>query len=110
MNFYINIDFDNSSIYISLCQDSRYYYYQFEKDIKLLINSIEKDCLIYINCGEFYANEIKHDGNQYKYTIIKKNSEIILKKKILNWTTYDAKGIKKIKITDLTKKVEDLKI
>jgi hypothetical protein len=79
INFYIYIL--DSKIYISLCQDSKYYYYQFEKDIKLIIDKIENQFNIKIDNGEFNATELKHQGNQYKYSISKDiDSKIILKK------------------------------
>jgi len=84
INFYISLF--NSKIYISLCQDSKYYYYQFEKDIKLMIDKIENQFNIKIDNGEFNATELKHQGNQYKYSISKDiDSKIILKKKVLSW-------------------------
>jgi hypothetical protein len=98
VNFYVN-DIDNK-IYISLCQDSHYYYHQFEKDIKKLIIEIENKFSINIFYGEFNATEVKHQGNQYKYTITKdENLKIILKKKTLNWDNYESKN-KKIKKID----------
>lgn len=103
INFYINID--NSNIYISLCQDSHYYYYDFEKDIKKVILKLEKEFDINIIGGEFNANEVNHNANQYKYTILKKNEKITLKKKTLNWSSYKSKKdlsdqMKKLNIDD----------
>jgi len=98
MNFYVNII--NNYIHISVCQDSKYYYYEFEKDIKVAIKEIEDKFNVIIESGEFSANECKYNGNQYKYTITKnKDKNVILKKRILNWTTYDTKK-KKIKKMD----------
>lgn len=103
INFYIYLL--DSKIYISLCQDEKYYYYDFEKDIKKVISEIEIKFKVKINYGEFNATEIKHYGNQYKYTITKdKNSKIILKKKVLNWE------IKKKMKDDVSKEMEKLKI
>jgi len=94
MNFCVNII--NNHIYISICQDSKYYYYQFEKDIKIVIKEIETKFDVTIESGEFNATECKYNGNQYKYTITKnKDKNIILKRRILNWTTYDIKIKKK---------------
>ena len=108
INFYIYII--DLKIYISLCQDSKYYYHQFEKDIKKVIIEIENKFNVTINCGEFNATEVRHQGDQYKYTITKnENSNIILKKKVLNWDSYESKS-KKIKINDITKKISNLKI
>lgn len=90
INFYVNII--NNHIYISICQDSKYYYYQFEKDIKIVIKEIEAKFGLTIESGEFNANECKYNGNQYKYTITKnKDKNVILKRRILNWTNYDIK-------------------
>lgn len=103
INFYIYLL--DSKIYISLCQDQKYYYYDFEKDIKKVISEIEIKFKVKINYGEFNATEIKHYGNQYKYTITKdKNCKIILKKKVLNWE------IKKKAKDDISKEMEKLKI
>lgn len=110
INFYIYIL--DSKIYISLCQDAKYYYYAFEKDIKKVISEIEDKFKVKIDYGEFNATELKHHGNQYKYTITKdETSKIILKKKILNWDNYESK-IKKLKKNkgDITKDIENLKI
>lgn len=83
LNFYISL-IDNY-IYISHDMDELYYYHQFEKSIKNAIKETELKFNIVINNGEFYGNELKHNGNQYKYTISRKDDKIILKKKILNW-------------------------
>ena len=95
LNFYISL-IDNY-IYISHDNDELYYYHQFEKSIKNAIKETELKFNIVITNGEFYGNEIKHNGNQYKYTISKKDDKIILKKKILNWDNYDNKKTKKEK-------------
>lgn len=92
LNFYISLI--NNYIYISHDMDEFYYYHQFEKSIKNAIKETELAFNIVITNGEFYANEIKHNGNQYKYTISKKNDKIILKKKILNWDTNNSKKVK----------------
>jgi hypothetical protein len=108
INFYVYIN--SSKIYFSLCQDSIYYYDDFERDIKKVIIAIENKFNIKIYHGEFNATEVKHQGNQYKYTISKdEESNIILKKKILNWSTYESKS-KKVKINDLSKKIENIKL
>lgn len=100
INFYINII--NNIIYISLCQDEKYYFYQFEKDIKNVIISIQIKYKIKIESGEFNAIEIKNFGNQYKYIIKNtKIDKISLKKKILNWNSYENKKVKIKKIKAL---------
>jgi hypothetical protein len=97
INFYINIIENN--IYISLDTDSHFYYYDFEKTIKSAIIEIEKKFELNLNHGEFNAVEVKHYSNQYKYTISKNESNnIILKKKTLNWDTYEEQKIKKKKV------------
>jgi hypothetical protein len=84
VNFYVNIDSNN--IYLSLDQDEKYYFFQFEKHIKKVIKKIEEISEIYINYGEFNANELKHFGLQYKYNITRTNdTKIVLKKKTLQW-------------------------
>jgi hypothetical protein len=106
INFYINII--NNIIYISLCQDEKYYFYQFEKDIKIVIELIQIKYKIKIESGEFNAIEIKNFGNQYKYIIKNtKNDKISLKKKILNWDSYENKKvkIKKIELSDELNKI-----
>ena len=108
INFYIFLD--ESTIYISLCQDSTYYCHQFEKDIKKVILQIQDKFNVNVDSGEFNANEIKHHGSQIKYTITKnKSSNVILKKKILNWETYDSKS-KKNKMDTLIEKLDNLTI
>lgn len=104
INFYIYVN--NTKIFFSLCQDSKYYYHQFEKDILNSIKKIENKFNICILNGEFNAVEIKHNGCQYKYNILKDNdSKFVLKKKILSW-----QNIKKKKIDDINDKLENLKI
>ena len=107
INFYIYLL--DSKIYFSLCQDSQYYYNQFEKDIKKVITEIENKFNVKIEYGEFNATELKHQGNQYKYTITKdKTCKIILKKKILNWDNYESKNKKKKE--DINEDIKKLKI
>jgi len=109
MNFYVNII--NNYIYISVCQDFKYYYYQFEKDIKNVIKEIENKFDVIIESGEFNAVECKYNGNQYKYTISKNNDKSIsLKKKILNWENYESKKRKVSKIDELNESTKNLKI
>ena len=102
VNFYISL-IDNR-IYISLCRDSNYYSYQFEKDVKNMVENIEKKFDVKIMEGEFFANEVKHNGNYFKYTVTKNINKIVLKRKILSWNIdLDSKtklenGIKKMKI------------
>lgn len=106
INFYINII--NNTIYISLCQDEKYYFYEFEKDIKNVIESIQEKYKIKIVSGEFNAIEIKNFGNQYKYIIKNINdNKISLKKKILNWDSYENKKVKnkKIELSDELNKI-----
>ena len=108
-NFYVNII--NNHIHISICQDSKYYYYQFEKDIKNIIKEIENKFIVSIEGGEFSAVECKYNGNQYKYTISKnKDKNIILKKRILNWENYESKKRKLNKIDELSKSTNELSI
>jgi hypothetical protein len=109
INFCINII--NNYIYISVCQDSKYYYYQFEKDIKNVVKEIENKFSVIIESGEFNGVEYKYNGNQYKYTITKnKDKNIILKKKILNWEKYENKKKKINKIDELSKSANELSI
>ena len=83
INFYISKDDNN--IYLSVDRDECYYVNQFEKHIKKVIKEIEIKLQIKIESGEFNANEVKHNGSQFKYTICKNNDKIILKKIVLNW-------------------------
>lgn len=95
INFYVSLI--NNHIYMSICRDSNYYAIDFEKNTKKMIREIEKKFNVMITDGEFYANEIKHNGNQYKYNILKDNEDkIILKKKTLNFNI-DNELIKKVK-------------
>ena len=89
INFYISVTEDH--IYISLCQDSSYYAHQFEKHIKIVIKEFEDKFNISISNGKFNATEVKHQGDQYKYTITKDDisGRIILKKRVLNWDKKD---------------------
>lgn len=102
VNFYINID--NNNINLSLCQDENYYYYDFEKHIKKLIKKIEEICNLSIIYGEFNANELKHNGSQYRYTIQKDmdTDKVILKKDTLNW-----EKIKKRKLNCTRDEIEE---
>ena len=95
INFYVSL-IDNN-IYLSVCRDSHFYYQDFEKNIKKIIKEIEIKFNISIKSGQFNANEVKHRGSQYRYTINKDNDKISVKRKILNWETYDDKVVKKMK-------------
>ena len=95
IHFYVSL-IDNT-IYLSICRDSHFYYQDFEKNIKKIIKEIEIKFNISIKSGQFNANEVKHGGSQYKYTINKDNDKISVKRKILNWETYDDKVVKKMK-------------
>jgi hypothetical protein len=89
-NFYINV-YENM-IYISLCSDSRYYFSDFEKHIKKVIRAIQDKFKIKIHFGEFFGTEIKHMGNQYRYTITQnEESKITVTKKTLNWENFEKK-------------------
>lgn len=88
-NFYINLD--ENHIYVSLCQDSPYYFYEFEKYIIKLLKSIEKKFKVKINGGEFYCWECRPMANSYRYNIYKKDSKFKIKKNTLNWEKYDSK-------------------
>lgn len=93
INFYIKIDLLH--IYLSMDQDEKYYYYQFEKHINKVMNEFEKMFNISIINGIFNAEELRHDGNKYRYLISKKkDNKIKLIKKILNWEIYDKKNKK----------------
>lgn len=94
INFYVSL-IDNN-IYLSVCRDFNYYYYQFEKNIKIVIIEIEKKFNINIKEGEFFATEVLHIGNKYKYKITNIDGVISLKKKILNWDKEEEKIIKKM--------------
>lgn len=103
INFYINIHDDK--IYMSICRDSDYYYYQFEQHIKHVITALENAFFINIENGQFNATEVKHQGNQYRYTISKNlDLSIVLKKKILNWEKYESKKV------NITNKLSHLSI
>ena len=97
INFYIKIDIkiDILHIYISMDQDEKYYHHQFEKHIKKIINKFEEMFNINVIRGIFNATELKHQGNQYRYRISKKNdNKIMVSKKILNWEVIDKKNKK----------------
>jgi hypothetical protein len=80
VNFYIYLI--NNYIYLSICTDSRYYAANFEKHIRKAIKALEKKLNINIEKGEFFANECKPMGIQYKYTILKDSDDKISLKKI----------------------------
>tara|TARA_B100001173_G_C15586633_1_gene378679 strand:- start:13 stop:435 length:423 start_codon:yes stop_codon:yes gene_type:complete len=82
-NFEINLD--ESNIYLSLCQDSPYYYHEFEKNILKFLRKSEKKFNININEGEFYCWECRPLANSYRYRIYKKDNKFKLKKSVLNW-------------------------
>lgn len=103
INFYTTL-IDNN-IYISVCRDTKFYYYNFEKTIKKAAKRIEKKFNISIIYSEFFATEVKHLGNQYKYFLVKDDNKMILKKKTLNWDTFDNNKLK-----ELTKDIEYIKI
>lgn len=103
INFYTYLA--DNKIYFSLCQDSHYYVHDFEKHIKKLIIKLEEHFSIKIASGIFNANEVKHFGNQYKYTITKDDHNFSLKKKVLNWDSYEQK--KKAKKNDDTQKITE---
>jgi hypothetical protein len=86
-NFYIHLDENN--IYISLCPDSPYYYYEFEKNILKLLKTIENKFKIKINEGTFNCWECKPFPNSYRYYVFKKDNKFKLKKNVLNWDNYD---------------------
>lgn len=88
-NFHIILD--EMNIYISLCQDSPYYYYEFEKDILKLLKGIEKRFNVKIKEGEFTCWECKPLSNSYRYFIYKNDNKFKLKKNILNWEIFDKK-------------------
>jgi len=88
-NFYVNLD--ENHIYLSLCQDSPYYYYEFEKNIIKLLKEIEKNFEIKIGEGDFYCWECRPMANAYKYVIFKKDTKFKIKKTVLNWEKYETK-------------------
>lgn len=111
VNFYINLDLEKNLLYISLCQDEKYYIYQFEKHIKKVIKKFEECLNIIITSAEFNATELKHEGYQYKYNVTRDiNNRIILKKRILNWENIDKKKQKKQERDedDINEKLNDL--
>ena len=96
VNFYVSLT--DNKINLSLCRDSNYYTYEFEKNIKDIVSSIEKKFNIKIISGEIYANEVKHNGNHVKYNLSKKN-KIILKRNILSFKNEMIEdNLKKMKI------------
>ena len=98
INFYRHYTEDH--LYLSLDSDERYFYYQFEKNIFKMIKDLEKNFDVFIEEAEFYANEIRHNGDQIRYTISRKKDnshKILLKKKVLNWKSFDAKVNKETK-------------
>lgn len=111
INFYVTL-IDNN-IYLSVCGDSSFYYYNFEKTIKKAIKKIEKKFNINIIESEFFATELKPMGNQYKYNTTKNydidgNDKIILKKKTLNWITYENKNDNEDNKIILKKKIKKI--
>jgi len=94
INFYTYLDEDY--LYISLCQDTKYYYYQFEKDIIKMIKDIQKLCQIEIGEGCFEAWECKPYADSYKYTIYREEEKLKLKKIKVNIEKYENQ--KKVKI------------
>lgn len=84
-NFYISL-IDNY-IYMSRGINNNFYYTSdFEKFIKSMIRETEKKFDVVITDGEFYAKEVKHNGTEYKYNILKDDKDkIILKRKTLNF-------------------------
>ena len=110
INFYISLS--DNKIYISHDTDEKYYYFQFEKNIRIVIKEIEDKFNVFITDGEFNANEVKHGGSQYKYTI-SKTDHISLKKKVLNWDNYESKKKKKTNNesdSNIIKQINDLTI
>ncbi len=113
INFYVHLD--NEYIYISLCQDEKYYAHQFEIHIKKVIRSFEEKFNLQILSGEFNATELRHQGDQIKYTISKlSNNNISLKKRILNWESYERRkkhgNIEKEKECNITEKEREYNI
>ena len=82
-NFYLDVDENN--IHISLCQDSPYYYNEFEANIIKMLKELEKQYNIKIGNGEFYLWECKPMANSIKYVIYKKNDKFKIKKTVHNW-------------------------
>ena len=88
-NFYIYLD--ENYIYVSLCQDSPYFYYEFEKNIIKLLKKIENKFEVTISEGEFYCWECRPMADSYRYIIYKKEKKFKMKKTVLNWEKYDNK-------------------
>jgi hypothetical protein len=113
IHYYVNL-LDNY-IYLSIDNDSKYYYYQFEKNIKNTILSIEEKFKINIKNGEFNAIEYRPNGNQYKYTISREydstlsHNKVKLKKKILNWDSFKNKK-NKSSISNISDGIKNLKM
>jgi hypothetical protein len=103
INLYTNLE--DNIIYLSSDCDSNFYYYDFEKNIKKLIEKLNKKFNIDIFSGEFKAHELRIDGDLFKYTINKLNNNITLKKKILNWDLIETKKNKTDDITTEMKKM-----
>jgi hypothetical protein len=110
-NFYITLE--ENYIYLSFDSDEYLYHYEFEKTLKPLIVAIQNKFKISNIEGEFFATEIKHCGNQYKYIIhecineelmseSESQKKLKITKKTLNWDNYEKlktdKSNKKIKI------------
>jgi hypothetical protein len=108
INFHISLI--DEYIYISLDRDSNFYSINFEKTIKNVLKEIETKFNVIIYYGEFYGTEVKHMGNQYKYSISHNEDKIILKKKILNWDTYNKKSADIENESNLIKKIKVMKI
>jgi hypothetical protein len=105
INLYSNLE--NNVIYLSSDCDFNFYYYDFEKTIKPLIENLNIKFNIDIYGGEFKAHEVRIEGDLFKYTISKSKSNIILKKKVLNWDIIETKKSKR-KIDDDTKITSDM--
>ena len=55
-----------------------------EKDTNLYNPYLVNRCLSFFTDTIFHANEMKHNGNFYRYNISKNDDKIVLKKKLLN--------------------------
>ena len=88
VNFYIHVY--EETIYLSLCMDSFLSCSVFEKLCKKALKKTEEECNIYLIQGRVFAYEVKHHGNQCRYTISKKdNGSFYVGKTVLNWEAYD---------------------
>jgi len=99
-HFWININ--ENYIYLSADMDERYYYYQFEKHVKKAFLEIEKQFNVNIEIGEFHGTEVKHMGSQFYYIVNRfeeNDNKLTLRKKVLNWETYENLKKKKNKVT-----------